>query len=123
METEWSILSMCDLVLNHTAINSPWLHEHPECGYNLENSPHLVPAFLVDQAIWRTTLLCAEGKLVNKHIPPEFGTGDTHVDALRSYLVDQFKELRLHEFYQADIDLVSEEFKKWLSKCPTLFDR
>ncbi|KAH9282146.1 Glycogen debranching enzyme [Echinococcus granulosus] len=116
METEWSILSMCDLVLNHTAINSPWLHEHPECGYNLENSPHLVPAFLVDQAIWRTTLFCAEGKLVNKHIPPEFGTGDTHVDALRSYLVDQFKELKLHEFYQADIDLVSEEFKRWLTE-------
>ncbi|VUZ41310.1 unnamed protein product [Hymenolepis diminuta] len=116
IETEWSMLSMADLVLNHTAINSPWLYEHPECGYNLENSPHLVPAFLVDQAVWRTTLLCSEGKLVNRHIPPDFGSQQSHVDALRAYLMDIFKNLKLHEFYQADIDAVKEDFKQWLIK-------
>lgn len=116
METEWSILSMSDLVLNHTAINSPWLMEHPECGYNLENSPHLVPAFLVDQAVWRTTLFCEQGKLTHKHIPPDFGSSDSHVDALRNYLNETLKELRLHEFYQANIELVAEEFKQWLSE-------
>ncbi len=39
------MLSMTDLVWNHTADNSPWLKDHPEAGYNLNNSPHLKAAF------------------------------------------------------------------------------
>ncbi|KAM7539070.1 hypothetical protein Aperf_G00000049145 [Anoplocephala perfoliata] len=114
IETEWSMLCMCDLVLNHTAINSPWLFEHPECAYNLQNSPHLVPAFVIDQAIWRVTRLCMEGKLANRHIPSDFTKSPSHVDGLRSYLMEIFRDLKLHEFYQADIDFVKEEFKQWL---------
>jgi glycogen debranching enzyme len=30
--TQWGILSMTDIVLNHTANNTPWLYEHPEAG-------------------------------------------------------------------------------------------
>lgn len=29
---EWGMLGMMDVVLNHTANNSPWLEEHPEAG-------------------------------------------------------------------------------------------
>lgn len=29
---EWGILSMTDIVLNHTANNTPWLYAHPEAG-------------------------------------------------------------------------------------------
>lgn len=51
LEKEYGMLSMTDLVWNHTADNSPWLAEHPEAGYNLENSPHLKAAFDFDEAI------------------------------------------------------------------------
>jgi glycogen debranching enzyme len=32
IETEYGVLAVADVVLNHTANNSPWLHEHPESG-------------------------------------------------------------------------------------------
>lgn len=51
LETKYGMLSMTDLVWNHTADNSPWLADHPEAGYNLENSPHLKAAFDFDEAI------------------------------------------------------------------------
>lgn len=41
LEKQYGLLSMTDVVWNHTADNTPWLLEHPEAGYNLQNSPHL----------------------------------------------------------------------------------
>lgn len=33
MQREDQLLSMSDIVWNHTASNSPWLSEHPESGF------------------------------------------------------------------------------------------
>ena len=30
MRDEWKMMSICDIVLNHTANETPWLAEHPE---------------------------------------------------------------------------------------------
>lgn len=51
LEAKHGMLSMTDVVWNHTADNSPWLVQHPEAGYNLSNSPHLKAAFDFDEAI------------------------------------------------------------------------
>lgn len=48
LESQYSLLSLTDIVLNHTANNSPWLLEHPEAGYNLKTAPHLESAYLLD---------------------------------------------------------------------------
>ena len=61
MRSEWKVMSIVDVVLNHTANNSPWLWDHPECSYNLDNSPHLKPAFLLDCALWHFTCQVADG--------------------------------------------------------------
>lgn len=70
MKSEWEVLSLTDLVYNHTAINSDWLWEHPECAYNLQNSPHLRPAYIVDMVLYHFNEEVAAGKWAANGIPP-----------------------------------------------------
>lgn len=51
MKNKFGIFGMTDIVWNHTACDSEWLVNHPEAGYNLENSPHLKSAFELDEKI------------------------------------------------------------------------
>lgn len=44
------------------AANSVWIKEHPECGYNLVNSAHLAPAWVLDRAAWHLTTRVADGR-------------------------------------------------------------
>lgn len=76
MKDEWDILSLTDLVFNHTANESPWIQEHPECAYNVINSPHLKPAYLLDRILWHFSLDVASGKWRHCGIPPEVNTED-----------------------------------------------
>ncbi|KAH9935947.1 glycoside hydrolase family 13 protein [Epithele typhae] len=48
---EYGLLSLTDVVLNHTANDSPWLLEHPEAGFSPANTPHLTPALEIDTAM------------------------------------------------------------------------
>ena len=66
---EWGLVSICDIVLNHTANETPWLAEHPEATYNLVNSPHLRPAFILDRAVKRLARDIGEGAWVDRGIP------------------------------------------------------
>ena len=45
------LLSLTDVVWNHTANNSEWLREHPDSGYNATTAPHLIPAIELDKAL------------------------------------------------------------------------
>ncbi len=41
MESDWGVLSLCDIVLNHSAKETVWMRDHPEATYNCNNCPHL----------------------------------------------------------------------------------
>lgn len=63
------MLSICDIVLNHTANETPWLNEHPEATYNCSNCPHLRPAALLDALLARLTADVARGDHEARGVP------------------------------------------------------
>ena len=60
------ILSICDIVLNQTADNSPWLKNHPEATYNETNYPLLKSALLLDDCISKFSTDFHKKKLIDE---------------------------------------------------------
>ncbi|XP_027132295.1 glycogen debranching enzyme-like isoform X1 [Larimichthys crocea] len=116
LRTEWNMLCITDVVYNHTAANSVWIKEHPECGYNLVNSPHLRPAWVLDRAILHLTTRVAEGRYKSKGLPAVI-TNESHLNALRRVLwEDVYPEIKLWEFFQIKVDSSVEQFRTLLQK-------
>lgn len=63
---------------SRSAANSKWMQDHPECGYNLVNSPHLKPAWVLDRALWHFNCEVADGKYTSMGLPPLM-QGDRHL--------------------------------------------
>ena len=57
------MLSIVDIVLNHTANDSKWIVEHPEATYNTDDCPHLWSAWVFDRALQDFSLEYAAGKI------------------------------------------------------------
>ncbi|XP_037642885.1 glycogen debranching enzyme isoform X3 [Sebastes umbrosus] len=111
LKKEWNMLCITDVVYNHTAANSEWIKEHPECGYNLVNSPHLRPAWVLDRAICHLTTRIAEGRYKAKGLPADI-TNESHLNAIRSVLwEDVYPHIKLWEFYQVKVDNAVEQFR------------
>ncbi|KAH9644774.1 hypothetical protein HF086_016268 [Spodoptera exigua] len=102
------MLSICDVVLNHTANETPWLGEHPEATYNCSNCPHLRPAALLDALLARLTADVARGDLEARGVPRSLTT-PAQLDALRDLLQQRLPDARLHEMYMCNApDLVQD---------------
>ena len=99
---EWSrkelgLKHIIDVVWNHTSCDSEWLDLHPESAYNTENSPHLLKAFELDEAI------------------REFSQMGRSVDSIDEMMRDFKAHLdtkRLWEYFVIDVNEALEEFKK-----------
>lgn len=100
IEDQLGIVFMADIVLNHTNPETEWLKEHPEAGYNLENSPHLRPAYYVDKTIYELSLAIAEGKV--QGLPADLQV--SHMPALRDYLLNGLHHSQLHKYFTIDVD-------------------
>jgi len=115
MRDEWKMLSITDIVLNHTANESPWLQDHPETTYNLLNSPHLRPAYLLDRLLHRVTVEISEGKWEDSMIP-RIIREEKQLEAIKNALHSHFlPQIKLHEFYTIDVDRTVEEFRRRIS--------
>ncbi|KNE73199.1 glycogen debranching enzyme [Allomyces macrogynus ATCC 38327] len=113
------LLAMTDVVWNHTACNSPWLRAHPESGYNLVNSPHLYPAYLLDDALQNYSYRVATGQVAG--VNPLLTSADDvakllrHFHAFRidnchstprhlaAYLLDEARAVRPHLYVVAEL--------------------
>uniref|UniRef100_A0A4W3HHH1 Glycogen debranching enzyme n=1 Tax=Callorhinchus milii TaxID=7868 RepID=A0A4W3HHH1_CALMI len=116
LREEWNVLCITDVVYNHTAASSKWLQIHPECAYNLVNSPHLKPAWLLDRALWHLTCDMAEGKYYHKDLPPLI-ENDEHLNIIRAIIWDEiFPKLKLWEFFQVNIDKTVNDFRNLLNQ-------
>jgi len=96
------MLSFTDLVLNHAANESQWIAENPQCVYNLVNTPHLKPAFLLDCLLARFSREIADGLWRDVGLPPEVRT-ENHLQLIRHFLKERIEKLRLWEFYQVTV--------------------
>ncbi|XP_071505921.1 glycogen debranching enzyme-like [Diadema antillarum] len=112
MQNEWGVLSICDVVWNHTSFDSPWVREHPECAYNVQNSPHLRPAYVVDRILWHFTLEVADDKWAECGIP-SFVDNEEQLHVIRHVLNhDVLPRYNMAEFYQVDVEKIIEEFRE-----------
>lgn len=105
LQEKWGILSLTDVVWNHTAHDSPWLRDHPEAGYNIINSPHLEPALELDSA-----LLKLSDSLVEKGLPNSLES-DVDLDKIMHFIEHEtLPQLKLWEYYVIGVDLVASKF-------------
>lgn len=111
LEKNHSLLSLTDIVLNHTAHNSKWLMEHPEAGYNLTTAPWLESAYLLD-----TKLLEFGSKLEELGYPTEFASVDDLVKVMEGVKKHVIAEIRLWEYYAIDVERdVDAAIESWAS--------
>ncbi|KAJ2338508.1 bifunctional 4-alpha-glucanotransferase/amylo-alpha-1,6-glucosidase, partial [Coemansia sp. RSA 2673] len=97
------LLGVTDMVWNHTAYNSDWLRDHPEAGFNLENSPHLRSAYELDAALVKFSRDLTDyglDRMVNT-----VEDVDRLLKAVDEHVV---QPLRLWEFYVIDVDAAVE---------------
>ncbi|OAA61771.1 glycogen debranching enzyme [Niveomyces insectorum RCEF 264] len=99
LEKNHSLLSLTDIVLNHTANNSAWLLDHPEAGYNLKTAPHLESAYLLD-----SKLLDLGNRLADLGLPTELTGNDDLYKIMDAIKTECIVGIRLWEYYALNVD-------------------
>ncbi|XP_046327922.2 glycogen debranching enzyme-like isoform X1 [Haliotis rufescens] len=116
MQNDWQVLALTDLVFNHTSKDSPWVLEHPECAYNLENAAHLMPAYVMDRILSEFSDEVAKKKWVSKGVPSSIDD-ESQLQAIRHVLLTEvFPRYRLQEFYTVSVDGTLKEFKRGIEE-------
>uniref|UniRef100_A0A224X542 Glycogen debranching enzyme n=1 Tax=Panstrongylus lignarius TaxID=156445 RepID=A0A224X542_9HEMI len=110
LRKEQKVLSICDVVLNHTATEAEWLQKHPECAYNLVNTPHLRPAYFLDRLLKNFSKDIANGMYETCGLPAEIET-EEHLQALRYQLGSVIlPAAKIAEFFSVDTKKLVTEF-------------
>ena len=109
MRREWGVLSICDVVLNHTANNSSWLTNHPDATYNLSNCPHLRPAFLLDRCIKRLAREIGEGRWVAEGIPKGKVATAAHLEVCKRLLEEVYLPMAsIPQLFLCDVETIQK---------------
>ncbi|KAI8147846.1 glycogen debranching enzyme [Fennellomyces sp. T-0311] len=116
IQTKEGIMCLSDVVWNHTSFDSPFLVDHPDAGYNLDNSPHLRPAYELDNA------LLALSEDMDKHGLPRSIRTVQDVDAVVTHIKQVvFPQLKLWEYKVVDPAQYTDEAIKGID--PTPYDQ
>ncbi|KAG2178648.1 hypothetical protein INT44_001801 [Umbelopsis vinacea] len=110
IQDQYDMMCLSDVVWNHTSFDSIWLQDHPESGYNLDNSPHLVAAFDLDTALL---------DLVNdfpKYSLPTVLQSSKDLDAVMDVIKNNvFPDLKLWEYKVIDVTAEKKKLVEALS--------
>ncbi|XP_014400327.1 PREDICTED: glycogen debranching enzyme-like, partial [Myotis brandtii] len=115
--TNFSLLQALPLCfLLPEATNSRWIQAHPESAYNLVNSPHLKPAWVLDRALWHLSCDVAAGRYRDRGVPALI-ENEHHMHCIRKIIwEDVFPKIQLWEFFQVDVDKAVEQFRGLLTQ-------
>lgn len=104
MEHDLHLLSLTDVVYNHTAHNSEWLRYHPDAGYSIKTAPHLKPALELDNALLEFSAdLSALGY-------PTYLNNLEDLSQIMNGIKDRvINNLKLWEYYTIDVATLSEK--------------
>jgi glycogen debranching enzyme len=99
MEKTYGLLTMTDVVWNHTANNSKWLESHPEVGYNLKTAPHLRAPYELDTELLKYSA-SLKSRGMSTHLANE-GDLQKIIDGIEPNVTNV---LKFWEFYIADVE-------------------
>eukprot|EP00351_Strombidinopsis_sp_SopsisLIS2011_P005930 CAMPEP_0116871884 /NCGR_PEP_ID=MMETSP0463-20121206/2418_1 /TAXON_ID=181622 /ORGANISM="Strombidinopsis sp, Strain SopsisLIS2011" /LENGTH=130 /DNA_ID=CAMNT_0004511119 /DNA_START=681 /DNA_END=1073 /DNA_ORIENTATION=+ len=111
------LLSIVDIVLNHSACNSEWVFEHPEVGYDTStNSRHLNSAYVLDRCLEDLSKDYANRANGVTHKCPHapYIRNEHELDNVISVMTDRVVSLKLEEFFLLDKNRVKKEFMEAL---------
>ena len=122
IRNEWGILSITDVVWNHMAVDSDLLKVHPEAAYNLMNSPHLRPAFALDQLLYQFSLDMAARKFTSEGVTPHIRS-ESELHHVMHVLNDiAIVKGRLWEYFTVDVGQLLKEFRIAISEHAEIID-
>lgn len=99
LEKNHGVLSMTDVVWNHTADNSAWLRDHPDAGYLQQTAPHLEAAIKLDAKLREFS-----DAMATLGYPTELRLTDDVLAAMEGIKEHVLQPLRLWEYYTVDVD-------------------
>jgi len=108
---EMGILTLGDVVLNHTASNTPWVADHPEALYTIDNCPHLRPALDLDLAVQQLSEDIVDGKYVEKYQLAGIQSGEDLPKLHDVFHKEVLPKLKLWEYFVIDVESTLGKFR------------
>lgn len=114
LRDDHGVLSITDIVLNHTANESQWVRKNPDASYNCLNSPWLRPAFILDRLFWHLSEDIEDGRWESRGVTSTVNTSK-QLDDIRAIFINEYLPLvNLEEFYMINVEQVIEDFEHCL---------
>lgn len=108
---KYNLCSAADIVLNHISGNSSWISEHPDAGFNLENSPHLTVAFELEKILNEYNERYENKQVYCRSAPYINSESDIHdiISDLRSEIIKK----NFYEYFKLDTNKLAEKVKNY----------
>lgn len=110
-----NLLCFVDVVLNHAAINSSWLIEHPEAAFNLHDCPFLKVAWVLDDFLAKFSYAYSQKKISECANSPNIVT-EKDLQELLMVLEVQIEELKLEQYFLINKAKIAENFESSMEK-------